>query len=905
MPAVLPEAPVMHGRVVMQEVVVETQMQVAGERVATRKTGPRTYDSPGEEGDVSFDGDRMFVYAGNAWRKQELATLPDTSPPVLTLLGAPTVTIARGATYVDAGVAVDDSPSTINVPAVMTSTVDINLVGTYTVTYTATDGAGNVGTPAVRTVVVEDTAPPIIVMLGDAHVTIERLDAYVDAGALALEPLGASAPVFASTAVVANASVVSATAPSNPSFPASGLFASPVVAYETSALSPIAVVVDLGVPVLVERVEIDGAGVSTPSSFTVAFAHFPQGPFADSMSSGTLTGGGTHGVDVSVAARYVRVTVPTNQSGDGSGVTRIDAIRFVGRSLTNGEFVGVTATGSVDTAVPGVYTIAYNAIDLASNAATAVVRTISVQDTISPVVTLVGQSAVSLSTGDVWTDPGATASDQAGAEDLTSSIVVAGQAVDTVTAGTYVVTYTVTDIAGRSASVSRTITVTPQFTTAIVDVSAGALEPYPPFVPALGDHAVVGPSVTNATNIFLNKSLSFIHFEEATGLTTLPGYGPISTTTYLQQKYTALPPALTSMGWIALQSKAYGVLSVPATVRSITFEAFRGGLFEHIIFESDGKPDVVHGGPIFFLNNTLRTIRLADHISQVNMTGAKTLQRLTVTRSGGTLLTNVPAELGFSATYISPNIAPPGLYVKTATGVVYEPMSGTVPRFVDTVNGTVVNYGQAVLDADTQGILCIPSGMTTLTQTNCGVTDTSKLSTFTGLRDIDYSCATSLTSIGPLWAPYTVTDACPTALLLPASLTSMPGSVNANTVYTDAVCIVPASLGSMFMSNALGVKYAYFKGTGTARFQVNTENAAYSVDYGYRVADLRAHSTRGTIGTIIARAGMVATEFSALPWFMLDPLDPYRYGPFPLTLPAGVYTRTSENRCVFTPWPKF
>jgi Domain of unknown function (DUF5011) len=67
-------------------------------------------------------------------------------------------------------------------------------------------------------------------------------------------------------------------------------------------------------------------------------------------------------------------------------------------------------------------------------------------------------SSVTLAVGDTWSDPGATATDDLDG-DITAKITTAG-AVDTATAGTYTVTYSVTDLAGNGTMVARTITVT-------------------------------------------------------------------------------------------------------------------------------------------------------------------------------------------------------------------------------------------------------------------------------------------------------------------------------------------------------------------------------------------------------------------------------------------------------------
>lgn len=78
-------------------------------------------------------------------------------------------------------------------------------------------------------------------------------------------------------------------------------------------------------------------------------------------------------------------------------------------------------------------------------------------DTTPPVITLTGKAALKIIVGATFTDQGATATDAVDG-DLTDSIVVSG-AVNTEVAGTYTVTYTVSDEAGNSASVSRIVTV--------------------------------------------------------------------------------------------------------------------------------------------------------------------------------------------------------------------------------------------------------------------------------------------------------------------------------------------------------------------------------------------------------------------------------------------------------------
>ncbi|MBA3564764.1 MAG: S8 family serine peptidase [Gammaproteobacteria bacterium] len=83
---------------------------------------------------------------------------------------------------------------------------------------------------------------------------------------------------------------------------------------------------------------------------------------------------------------------------------------------------------------------------------------ITVADTSPPVITLSGNSTITLTVGQMFDDPGATATDNVDG-DLTSEIVTTGE-VDTQTPGTYTVSYNVTDAAGNpAATVMRTVTV--------------------------------------------------------------------------------------------------------------------------------------------------------------------------------------------------------------------------------------------------------------------------------------------------------------------------------------------------------------------------------------------------------------------------------------------------------------
>jgi hypothetical protein len=86
--------------------------------------------------------------------------------------------------WTDAGATADG-----NETVTASGTVDTSAAGTYTITYTATDAAGNVAIPVTRTVTVEDTTAPVITLAGAATETVEAGFPYTDAGAAAYDAL--------------------------------------------------------------------------------------------------------------------------------------------------------------------------------------------------------------------------------------------------------------------------------------------------------------------------------------------------------------------------------------------------------------------------------------------------------------------------------------------------------------------------------------------------------------------------------------------------------------------------------------------------------------------------------------------------------------------------------------------
>ena len=138
-----------------------------------------TYTCTDLSGNMATDTRTVTVVAAE--------TPADTTDPVITIIGDDRLTITVGSTYEDAGATCTDETDGTLTP-VVTGTVDTDRPGTYTITYTCTDGSGNAAYDS-RTVLVraaeaaDDTTPPRIDITGESRVRLHVGDAYAEQGA--------------------------------------------------------------------------------------------------------------------------------------------------------------------------------------------------------------------------------------------------------------------------------------------------------------------------------------------------------------------------------------------------------------------------------------------------------------------------------------------------------------------------------------------------------------------------------------------------------------------------------------------------------------------------------------------------------------------------------------------------
>src|SRR5210317_353798 len=426
--------------------------------------------------DTSVVGNYILNYSAtddqdNTTTVSRTVTVLDTTGPVITLEKGDSeettdYTVERYSTYTDPGYSADGGET-----VTLTSTVNMSVVGNYTVTYSATDDQGNTSS-VIRNVYVRDTTGPSITLSefsqGTIDYTLERFGTYV-------EP-GVSAGIF------------------SVSIDTSNIDASNVGTYyvtytstdennNTTTRTRTVYVVDTTPPVITLNTPISPT-VERYSVYTDpgATASGPDGTFnvtttgeVDTSTVGTYTLTYTATDDYnnySTATRTVTVQdttgpVITLAEGD-SETTDYTVERFTtytdpGYSVDGGETV--TITGTVNTSVVGDYTLTYSATDDQGNTSS-VVRNVYVRDTNAPIVTILGSNPdyVERGSNTAWVDPGSSSAN----EDIESTTLVSTtirnpndhvrSVINSSVLGDWTVTYVRSDGTNTGSNV-RTVTV--------------------------------------------------------------------------------------------------------------------------------------------------------------------------------------------------------------------------------------------------------------------------------------------------------------------------------------------------------------------------------------------------------------------------------------------------------------
>ncbi len=416
-------------------------------------------------------------------------TVQDTTKPVITVNGPPSLTLQLGSPYTEQGATVtDNDPAYAGTVSIGGDTVNVDVTGTYVVTYTASpDGAGLAPDPAERIVIVQDTAAPVITISGDSPLAHELGTAYDDPGATADD---GSAVVTDDTAVDVTRRGdyhVTYTATDGEGNTGTAIR----IVHVRDTLPPV-ITVSGDDPVTVELGDLyaDAGATATDNDPAYDGTVTADTSAIDTGQAGTYTvtyAAADDGGNEATATRIVMIrdTTPPviTVSGDDPAVVELGGTYAdAGATSTDNDpdytDTVMTDTSAVDTGIAGNYTVTYAAADDGGNEATAT-RVVTVRDTTPPVIMPSGDDPFVSELGVPYVDPGAVVTDNDPA--YRGTVSVDSAAVDTGTVGDYVVTYTASaDAAGLAPDpVTRQVhvrdTSPPAFESATLDENTGAM----------------------------------------------------------------------------------------------------------------------------------------------------------------------------------------------------------------------------------------------------------------------------------------------------------------------------------------------------------------------------------------------------------------------------------------------
>lgn len=124
-------------------------------------------------------------------------------PPVVTLVGNPTVHIPRGGAWSDPGANATDAEDGVLSVTIGGDAVNVNVVGTYSISYTATDSQ-HASDTEYRTVNVQDETTnnaPVVALTGSATLHVDLNSTFSDPGAIADDSEDGVLPVAVSGSV--------------------------------------------------------------------------------------------------------------------------------------------------------------------------------------------------------------------------------------------------------------------------------------------------------------------------------------------------------------------------------------------------------------------------------------------------------------------------------------------------------------------------------------------------------------------------------------------------------------------------------------------------------------------------------------------------------------------------------
>ncbi|MBH9742248.1 immunoglobulin-like domain-containing protein [Vibrio navarrensis] len=330
--------------------------------------------------DTSQLGNYTITYeakdiSGNVSTLTRVVHVVDTTPPTINLVGSNTVSIAQGSTFFDPGVTANDSYEG-EVLVNTSGSVNTNILGSYTINYTAVDSSGNSATAKrIINVVKPDTTPPNITLHGNSQITVEAGTEFIDPGA------SASDNNDGDIAVTTTGDVIVSTVGSY-----TIIYSATDSSGNSSSVARVVHIIDTTAPAIsVQGNEIDRV--------EAGFSYIDAGAVATDIVDGSVDVVIAGNVNTSMLGRYTITYTAIDSAGNTNSAYRVvdvtdtiaPVVTLSGNTtieqLASEDFtdpgataldsfegiLDVTTTGIIDTNTPGNYNLTYTATDSSGN----------------------------------------------------------------------------------------------------------------------------------------------------------------------------------------------------------------------------------------------------------------------------------------------------------------------------------------------------------------------------------------------------------------------------------------------------------------------------------------------------------------------------------------------------------
>ena len=389
-------------------------------------------------------------------------------PPEIQLIGEATLYHDAGTPFIDPGATVaDDNDPELEL--ITYGSIDPNIIGSQSLTYTAMDRDGLFAQIIEREVVVQDLTPPKIELIGDANLFLEVGSVYEDQG-VTVEDFDPKPHLliegFIDTSVLGQQRIIYSAVDSSGN--------------RTKKIVRLISVIDTQPPTMEligEKVILLEVGTSFSDPGILIEDNHDHEP--QYVSSGDISAD----IPGFYTIRYDAVDASGNKA-----TTLVRSVAVSDRTPPTLELIGdplvVLEYGEVyqdqgvialdnydaepsvnsnadqlDSEIPGIFQITYTAKDVANNRSLPVIRLVQVlenKDRKPPMITLNGERFITLNIGEKYEEPGATAEDDVdGAVEVTIS-----DTVKTNMPGNYNIIYQAVDASGNKARpVTRLVSV--------------------------------------------------------------------------------------------------------------------------------------------------------------------------------------------------------------------------------------------------------------------------------------------------------------------------------------------------------------------------------------------------------------------------------------------------------------